>query len=177
VITRVIPPLHSPHSTPPGISDASFTRPAPVRPARGRRVFFPVKRRWRLLLSGVAVLGLAGCATLSDQERAELRRHRVSPALYETMTRDRVLTLAEIVELSRKRVPDNLIVHYIEETESVYTLRTDDVTRLRRAGVSKTVIDYLLQTPALYATRLVPFAYPYPEYTSPPVVIIERRHR
>jgi hypothetical protein len=71
--------------------------------------------------------------------------------------------LADIVELSHGGLPPPFIIHYLRDTYFVYHLQTEDVLQLRKAGVSKDVIDYLLATPAMYAPGVPPL-YPYGPY-------------
>ncbi len=47
-------------------------------------------------------------------------------------------------------------------TGRIYHLNSDDVSGLRKAGVSQSIVDYMLQTPQNYATYGYPYAYPYP---------------
>ena len=94
---------------------------------------------------------------MTERDRLVLQRQKVPAPLYAKMLRHHPLELGEIVELSRKNVPPNTIVRYIDTTLAEYQLKTEDVVQLRRAGVSSDVIDYLLTTPGLNANRVQPY--------------------
>jgi hypothetical protein len=123
-----------------------------------------------------AALTLAGCVTLDKSELAELRRHGISESLYQHMAARDDLSIPDIVELSKRRVPDGLIIHYLEMTHAVYMLRTADVLGLKKDGVSHDVIDYLLQTPQMYAARYGPPFYDPSYYGYQPYFIVGHFH-
>lgn len=98
----------------------------------------------------LAVIGLgllSGCTAISEPDRRVLREHRVPGPLYQKMLHREPLALAEIAELSANSVPPSFIIRYVDESFAEYQLTTDEVLRLRRAGVSHEVIDFLLTTP------------------------------
>ena len=103
----------------------------------------------RIALSA-AFFTLAGCMTLSVPDQSVLREHRVSEYLYQGMLRYQTLSLSNVVELSRKRLSSEFIIEYLRATGAVYRLGTADVKRLRAAGVSRDVTDYLVSTPRLF---------------------------
>jgi hypothetical protein len=93
------------------------------------------------------------------------------------MTDGDELSIPDIVELSKRHVPDGLIIHYLAETQAVYRLHTADVLGLGKDGVSHEVIDYLLQTPQMYAYRYgPPFYYDPYYYDYPPYVWVGHFH-
>lgn len=102
---------------------------------------------------------LAGCVTLSEADQSLLRKHRVSNDLYARMLRHERLTLADVMELSEKRVNPEFILRYLRSSAAVYRLSSDDVVLLRRAGVKGAVIDYMLKTPSLFAPVVDPLWY------------------
>lgn len=129
---------------------------------------------WRSLLSLSLALLLTGCVTLSETDRSLLQQRRVSPDLYSRMSHRERISIADILELSERKVPASFVLRYLRSTGAVYKLSSDDVLLLRRSGVDRTVIDYLLQTPALYGPRYVddPFWYyddPY-WWDTPPLI-------
>jgi len=98
----------------------------------------------------LAVIGLGlltGCVAISEPDRRVLREHRVPGPLYQKMLHREPLSLVEIAELSASSVPPAFIIRYVDESLAEYQLTTDEVLRLRRAGVSHEVIDFLLTTP------------------------------
>jgi hypothetical protein len=130
------------------------------------------------LAVALAATLFAGCATLSTSERQLLERHRVSATLSQKMAQLRPLTLAEIVELSARKVPPDFIIRYVDESLADYQLTTEEVLRLRRSGVNDGVIDFLLTTPQRAADALMvrrdPF-WPSSYYRQP--IIIHHHHR
>ena len=130
------------------------------------------------LLTGVALLWLGGCATLTDADRAALQQHGVSPKVAERMKYEMPLELADIMELSQKKLPQEFILRYLRSTTQVYNLTSQDVLQLRQAGVRSNVIDYLLATPSIYAMRYSdPWfrSEPYYYYHRPIIVVRDRR--
>ena len=84
------------------------------------------------LISITALAGsllLTGCANFSKTELAEVRQHNVPPAIVGKFEQGHVLTLAEVVELTRRGVPDRLIIRQIDNTGLDYTLAKDDEDR------------------------------------------------
>jgi hypothetical protein len=104
----------------------------------------------------------------------------VSSAIYDKMVHGDDLSLYDIKSLSRAHVSDAIILRYLRDHGTVYSLNSDDVTGLRRAGVSQSIVDYMLQTPGYYGPGPVvgvgygpywgdpfwgpPCPYPYPYY-------------
>ena len=106
---------------------------------------------------------LAGCAGINRQERKILVQHQVSPVVYDRMMQREILTLGDIIELSQRQVPPPLIIRYLYSTRAIYSLDKAGLARLNAAKVSREVLDYLLQTPDLFALRAYPAPYPYYE--------------
>jgi hypothetical protein len=119
----------------------------------------------RLLLLLVLPLFVAACGPTAQQraDYSAVERSGVSPATYDKMVHGDPLALADIANLSRAGVNDGVILRYIRDQGTVYTLNSADVVRLRHAGVSQSVIDYMLQTARNY------YAYPgiYDPYYGP----------
>jgi len=135
---------------------------------RAFRTWLPIcARSIALVLASL----LTGCTTLSEKDRRVLQQQNVPAPLYARMLRHQPLELDEIVELSRKNVPPNTIVRYIDTTFAEYQLKTEDVMQLRRAGVRPEVIDYLLTTPALNADRVQPYDPFWMDRTYRPIII------
>jgi len=108
------------------------------------------------------VFALSGCATLNHDDRVILGQHNVSPALYDKMAHDEPLAVPDVIELSRKGLPVPFIIHYLRSTEASHPLTVDDVSRLKQAGVSPDVINYLLATPSIYGPPRYPYPPPFP---------------
>jgi hypothetical protein len=103
----------------------------------------------------LVALSLAGCAT-----------NRVA-------TLPMPPTVAEIVQMSRDKVPAADIVQRMRETRGVYRLPASELAKLRDQGVADAVIDYMQHTQIEAAKAEVPrviyhgyygypFGYPYP---------------
>ena len=95
------------------------------------------------------VMGWSGCALYPDERRALVKRD-VPPALVSRMNRWQVLSIDDIIELSRRDVPPAMIIHYLFSTSAVYNIDKATLARLNAAKVDKNVIDYLLRTPAIF---------------------------
>ena len=108
------------------------------------------------------VFALCGCATLSQGDRTILAQHNVSPALSGKMAHGEPLAVSDVIELSGKGLPAPFIIHYLRSTETSYPLTVDDVSRLKMAGVSPDVINYLLATPSVYGPPRGPYPPPFP---------------
>jgi hypothetical protein len=94
-------------------------------------------------------LFLAACG-LSPQEKADYARVQssgVSSAVYDKMVHGDDLSLYDIKALARAGVSDGVILRYLRNQSTVYSLSSDDVASLRKAGVGQSVVDYMLQTP------------------------------
>lgn len=99
---------------------------------------------------------------LSEQKatREELEKSGVSAALVQKMLQGQILSLAEIQELTQKKVSVTNLVKYVRSTGAIYTLTTKQIDELRAASVSNEVVDYLLTTPAMRRTLYYPTLYP-----------------
>src|SRR5471032_2069934 len=116
----------------------------------------------RLFLLVVVPLLLTACG-LSSQQKADyasVQRSGVSSAVYDKMVHGDSLSLYDIKALSRAGVSDAVTLRYLRDHGTVYSLNSDDVAGLRKAGVSQSVVDYMLQTPRSYAGPY-PYYYPY----------------
>jgi hypothetical protein len=84
---------------------------------------------------------LGGCATFSKSELDQMRSRQVSSNVMTKMESKRVLTPPDVIELSRRGVPERLILRQIHETGVDYLLNQEDVAQMRAAGVGRTLID------------------------------------
>jgi hypothetical protein len=104
------------------------------------------------LLVLLVPLFLAACG-LSDQQKADYARVQqsgVSSAIYDKMMHGDDLSLYDIKSLSRAHVSDGIILRYLRDHNTVYVLSSGDVSSLRSAGVSQSIVDYMLRTPQYY---------------------------
>jgi hypothetical protein len=116
------------------------------------------------VLALLAPLLLTACG-LSDQQKADyasVAQSGVSSAIYDKMTHGDALSQSDIKSLTRARVSDGVILRYLRNAGTVYLLSSADVIELRKAGVSESIIDYMLSTPRIYSPNIYP--YPYDPY-------------
>jgi hypothetical protein len=106
----------------------------------------------RLLALLVVPLVLAACGPTAQQQAdyTAVERSGVPSATYDKMVHGDALSLTDIEDLSRAHVNDGVILRYIRDQGTIYTLNSGDVTNLRRAGVSQSVVDYMLQSARQY---------------------------
>ena len=115
------------------------------------------------LLSLLLVPFLLTACGLSDQQKADyasVQRSGVSSATYDKMLHGDALSISDIENLAHARVNDGVVLRYLRNQGTIYTLNSNDVIRLRQAGVSQSVIDYMLQTARYYDSD--PYFYDYP---------------
>ena len=110
---------------------------------------------------------LAGCG-LSGQEKADLATVQgsgVSSATYDKMVHGDDLSLGDICNLERAHVDEGVILRYLRERGTVYYLSSHDISRLKSAGVSQSIIDYMqrtaLNTVTTYPTTTIITYAPY----------------
>jgi hypothetical protein len=118
------------------------------------------------LLILLVPLFLTACG-LSDQQKADYARVQasgVSSAIYDKMVHGDALSLYDIKALSHAGVGDGIILRYLRDQHTIYNLDSDDVAGLRKAGVSQSIVDYMLQTPQMYGSGVYPYPYGYYGY-------------
>jgi hypothetical protein len=111
----------------------------------------------RLLVLFLPLL-LTACG-LSPQQKADYARVQssgVSSAVYDKMVHGDDLSLYDIKALSHAGVNDGVILRYLRDRGTTYYLNSDDVSGLRKAGVSQSIVDYMLQTPREYGPDVYP---------------------
>ncbi len=152
-------------------------------------------KRFALIAALLSVTLFAGCAHISRPERNTLVAHSVSPSLTDRMVKGEVLSLEDVIELSTRDVPPQLIINYLYSTRAIYNLDKPAMARLNKAKVSPEVVKYLVDTPSLfgprpyYGPRYYPAPYPYyydpyypwgpypyPYYYGPTGVVVVRGH-
>jgi len=105
----------------------------------------------RLLILLLPLL-LTACG-LSDQQKADYAR-----------VHGDALSLYDIKALSHAGVSDGIILRYLRDQHTVYNLNSEDVAGLRKAGVSQSIVDYMLQTPQTNGPGIYPYPYGYYGY-------------
>ena len=98
-------------------------------------------------------LVLAGCATFTPAELAQIRQRGLRPELLAKLEHRGVLDPGDIIELKRAGVPDGQVVRHLENAGVNYVVTRSDTVRLRKARVSARVIDSLLNASERFAMR------------------------
>jgi hypothetical protein len=137
-----------------------------------------------LVLLVPLLLTACGLSSQQTSDYAKVQASGVSSAIYDKMVHGDDLSLYDIKALSRAHVSDAIILRYLRDQHTIYDLNSDDVTGLRKAGVSQSIVDYMLQTPQRYGPDVYPaigvgvgygpywggpywgspYPYPYPYY-------------
>lgn len=81
---------------------------------------------------------------LTDEDMHRLRRHY--PNTLERICHHDPLLLQDIINLTRAGVSDDVIIHEIHVTRSSFYLTPENEKTLQQAGISKRVIDEMLDT-------------------------------
>jgi hypothetical protein len=120
---------------------------------------------------------LTGCATFNDSELGIIRGSGVSPRVYTKMEAGRVLTPEDVIELTRRRVPERYILRQIDDAGVDYVLSPEDHKQLQQARVSPAVIDALIMVSDEFSDRYAapryrvygpdPYPYYYDDYYGP----------
>jgi hypothetical protein len=121
----------------------------------------------------VLPLLLAACGSSQKISYAPDERGDISFITYDRMVNNHDLTLGDIKELHRAGVNDFITLRYLRHQRTIYRLNNLDIGDLHQAGVSREVVEFMLQTPTLYSNYpvaagndlYIPF---YDDYYAPP---------
>jgi len=104
-------------------------------------------------LIGGAIGAVAGglIGNSMDQEQREYLRTQ-APQTYVRVEQNQPLAVADVKALAQAKVSDEVIISQIRNSHTVYHLSAADIIDLRNAGVSNTIIDYMINTPATAGT-------------------------
>ena len=91
--------------------------------------------------AGVIAGGLIG-AYLDNQESKNLKEQ--SPQTYRRVDNGEKLSVNDVINLSKSDVSDDKIINLLQKTNSHYSLNSYQVDKLRDAGVSERVINYMM---------------------------------
>lgn len=91
--------------------------------------------------AGVIAGGLIG-AYLDNQESKRLKEE--SPQTYRRVDNQEKLSVNDVINLSKADIPHDKIIGLIQKTDSRYTLNSYQIDKLRDAGVSERVINYMM---------------------------------
>ncbi|HVM59959.1 MAG TPA: YXWGXW repeat-containing protein [Verrucomicrobiae bacterium] len=86
--------------------------------------------------------------SIDEQQRARIQQE--SPATWQRVEQGQPLGLADVKELARAGVSDEVIISQIRNSHSVYQLSTAEIIDLKNSGVSERVIDFMINTSSGY---------------------------
>jgi surface antigen len=113
--------------------------------------------------------GLIGNA-LDQQERARLQAQ--APMTYARIDQDQPLGLQDVKAMAQAGISDNVIISQMRTTGTAYHLSASDIIDLHTAGVSETVINYMVNSASI-VTALAPQATPVVVAQPPPPPVQE----
>ena len=124
-----------------------------------------------------SALFFVGCATQSKEQMAVVRSAGVAPATVERLDRGSSLSPDDLIELRRKRVNDAVALRQLDLAGVDYVVDKDIIKRLRKAGVSETVIQAAANAGERFEERYTrphvstyySYGYPYPGYPYDPL--------
>jgi hypothetical protein len=93
---------------------------------------------------GAVTGGLIG-HSMDAEERARLQAQ--APQTYERVDQGQPLGLEDVKAMSHAGLSDDVIISQIRNTHTAYRLTASDIIALHDAGVSQTVIDFMINTP------------------------------
>ncbi len=104
--------------------------------------------KFRLLFLVAVACLLAACGPTAQQQAdyAAVQRSGVNSAIYDKMVHSDPLSIGDICSLSRAGVGGGVITRYIRDQGTVYTLSSNDFSRLQKANVPNSVIDFMAHT-------------------------------
>jgi hypothetical protein len=94
----------------------------------------------RLVLLVLAA-AFSGCASFDKSELAQVRQRGVSADVARKLDRGEPVTPADVIELTRRGVPDAWITRQIEDHDVDSVITRSDIVALRRAGVRSAVVE------------------------------------
>ncbi len=89
---------------------------------------------------GGAIIG----AILDDQDKKNVENQ--SPQTMRKIDNGQQLNVTDVINLHKADVSDDKIIELIQKTDSRYRLSTYEIDKLRNAGVSNRVINYMNST-------------------------------
>jgi len=111
-------------------------------------------------LIGAAAGALAGGLIGNSADREQAARMQVQPApayasppAYVNVAPVQPTSLADVKAMAQAGISDDVIITEIRNTRTVYHLAAADVIGLRDAGVSEKVMNFMINTPSLWASR------------------------
>jgi hypothetical protein len=137
----------------------------------GEDFVMSLKKVFAAFLSGVLLFAATGCSTSVRSQRdallLEVRQRNAPIGVVARMQNLQPLRADDLVALHKSTVPERVMADYINLTGTSYVLNQETISRLRKEGLSREFVDFLLATPQLYpqVVRVVDYVpAPYPVY-------------
>ncbi|MCF7851797.1 MAG: hypothetical protein K9M07_00985 [Simkaniaceae bacterium] len=92
---------------------------------------------------GAAAGGLIG-ASIDQQQRERLERD--NPQTLRRIDNEQQLSVDDVIAMTQAGVESNTIIELIKQSNSKFYLTSPQVIKLKNAGVSNKVIDYMIST-------------------------------
>lgn len=97
------------------------------------------------VLIGAGAGAVGGAIIGAALDKAD--QNQMDPAIYQKYKRKEQLSVDDIIKLSQQPLSDEKIVHMIDYTNSKYcNLSRRDISKMKNAGVSRNVIQYMRET-------------------------------
>ncbi len=93
--------------------------------------------------AGVITGGLVGAA-LDEQDRRVMQKN--SPRTVDRMDRGDPLTINDVIKLSQNGISDDMIMLYLQRSDSFYSLSQTQIRRLQESGVSQRIINAMIES-------------------------------
>jgi hypothetical protein len=111
------------------------------------------ERLFRLSFLAVPALWLSACASTPQVDPAvptALSSRGVDQVTTTKVRQGWALDYDDLVNLVEKQVPTHIIVSYLQSTQKAYNLTNSQIERLRTAGASPQLLNYLQETEGFY---------------------------
>ena len=86
---------------------------------------------------------------VQEQERLRMQ----APQTYVRVEQGQPLSVPDVKALATARISDEVIIGQIRNSRSVYRLSASEIIDLQNAGVSQSVISFMVNTPSLYGNH------------------------
>lgn len=98
----------------------------------------------------ITLVFASGCATTSaslHEKQVELVAAGASPELAGKISTRKALELDEIIQLTASDLNPDIIVEAIHQSRAIYRIDSQDLAKLRAAGVNESIVDAVLASP------------------------------
>jgi hypothetical protein len=93
--------------------------------------------------AGAILGGLIGNA--ADQKEKQQQIDNQYPGLSQKLINNEPLNVQDVINLSKQEVPPEQIIRYLKESDSQFSLTSQDCKMLCRKGVADSVVKYMSQ--------------------------------